>query len=131
MKYAAMLFSATMLLTGCANTTTGLSIDSSNQNVVLGNSVLAQNLEFGNAKSSMVNGRLLAQVMVTNKRDKSQNLQYRFNWYDAQGLEVDSGRSPWRQFVVYGGQSVILQGAALNPDAKNFRVSLRNISDNN
>ncbi|AMG31704.1 DUF1425 domain-containing protein [Grimontia hollisae] len=131
MKYAAMLFSATMLLTGCANTTTGLSIDSSNQNVVLGNSVLAQNLEFGNAKSSMVNGRLLAQVMVTNKSDKSQNLQYRFNWYDAQGLEVDSGRSPWRQFVVYGGQSVTLQGAALNPDAKNFRVSLRNISDNN
>ncbi|CZF78466.1 hypothetical protein GCE9029_00850 [Grimontia celer] len=127
MKYAAVLLSASMLLAGCANNTAGISIDSSNQNVVLGNSVLAKNLEFGNAKTSVVNERLLAQVMVTNKSDESQNLQYRFNWYDAQGLEVDSGKSPWRQFIVYGGESVTLQGVALNPNAKNFRVSLRNI----
>ncbi|MBV7297073.1 YcfL family protein [Enterovibrio paralichthyis] len=127
MKYAMILLSGVLLLSGCANQSAGISIDSSNQNVVLGSSVLGKKLEFGNAKTSTVNDRLLAQVDVTNKSGETQNLQYRFNWYDAQGLEVDSGKSPWRQFIVYGGETVTLQGVALNPDAKNFRISLRNI----
>ncbi|MCC4798875.1 hypothetical protein BCT30_16480 [Enterovibrio norvegicus] len=127
MRISVILFSAAMVLSGCAQNTSGISIDSSNQNVVLGNEVLGKFLEFGNAKTSEVNERLLAQVMVTNKSSESQNLQYRFNWYDEQGLEVDSGKSPWRQFIVYGNDTVTLQGVALNPNAKNFRVSLRNV----
>ena len=127
MRISVILFSAVMVLSGCAQNTSGISIDSSNQNVVLGNEVLGKSLEFGNAKTSEVNERLLAQVMVTNKSSESQNLQYRFNWYDEQGLEVDSGKSPWRQFIVYGHDTVTLQGVALNPKAKNFRVSLRNV----
>ncbi len=127
MRISVILFSAAIVLSGCAQNTSGISIDSSNQNVVLGNEVLGKSLEFGNAKTSEVNERLLAQVMVTNKSSESQNLQYRFNWYDEQGLEVDSGKSPWRQFIVYGNDSVTLQGVALNPNAKNFRVSLRNV----
>ncbi|MBE1274236.1 MULTISPECIES: YcfL family protein [Enterovibrio] len=127
MRISVILFSAAMVLSGCAQNTSGISIDSSNQNVVLGNEVLGKSLEFGNAKTSEVNERLLAQVMVTNKSSESQNLQYRFNWYDEQGLEVDSGKSPWRQFIVYGNDTVTLQGVALNPNAKNFRVSLRNV----
>ncbi|MGF1867199.1 YcfL family protein [Enterovibrio norvegicus] len=127
MRISVILFSAAMVLSGCAQNTSGISIDSSNQNVVLGNEVLGKSLEFGNAKTSEVNERLLAQVMVTNKSSESQNLQYRFNWYDEQGLEVDSGKSPWRQFIVYGNDTVTLQGMALNPNAKNFRVSLRNV----
>ncbi|WP_283130585.1 YcfL family protein [Enterovibrio norvegicus] len=127
MRISVILFSAAMVLSGCAQNTSGISIDSSNQNVVLGNEVLGKSLEFGNAKTSEVNERLFAQVMVTNKSSESQNLQYRFNWYDEQGLEVDSGKSPWRQFIVYGNDTVTLQGVALNPNAKNFRVSLRNV----
>lgn len=127
MKYAALALAAALLLTGCANQTAGISIDSSNQNVVLGNSVLGQTLEFGNARTSTVNDRLLAQVSVTNQSSEEQNLQYRFNWYDAQGLEVDSGKSPWRHITVYGKETVTLQGVALNPDAENFRISLRTV----
>ncbi|PKF51054.1 YcfL family protein [Enterovibrio nigricans] len=128
MRYAVVLLSAVLFVAGCAtNSSTGISIDSRNQNVVLGNSMLGKALEFGNAQTSIVNDRLLAQVKVTNKSSDVQNLQYRFNWYDAQGLEVDNGNSPWKPFIVYGGDSVTLQGVALNSNATNFRVSLRNV----
>ncbi|MDD1782869.1 YcfL family protein [Enterovibrio sp. ZSDZ35] len=128
MRYAVALVSAVLLLAGCAtNSETGISIDSRNQNVVLSNTMLGQALEFGNAQTSVINDRLLAQVKVTNKSSDVQNLQYRFNWYDAQGLEVDNGNSPWKPFIVYAGDSVTLQGVALNSNATNFRVSLRNI----
>ncbi|KXF81950.1 YcfL family protein [Enterovibrio coralii] len=128
MRYAVALLSAVLLVAGCAtNSSTGISIDSSNQNVVLGNSTLGEALEFGNAQTSIVNERLLAQVKVTNTSSEVQNLQYRFNWYDAQGLEVDNGNSPWKPFIVYAGDSVTLQGVALSSNATNFRVSLRNV----
>ncbi|WP_235869557.1 DUF1425 domain-containing protein [Veronia nyctiphanis] len=94
MRYLAAALSAALLM-GCATTDgRGISIDSSNQNVVLANSSLGQDLEFGNARTNMVNDRLNAQVKVTNKTGSDQAIQYKFDWYDAQGLEVDSGKSP-------------------------------------
>lgn len=126
MRYVVILFCA-LFLGACAKETTGISIDSSTQNVVLTNADMGKALVFGNARTSIVNERLLAQVRVTNKDTDTKNLQYRFNWYNEQGLEVDNGRSPWRQFVINGGDSVTLQGVALDPNATDFRVSIREI----
>ncbi|MFD2179704.1 YcfL family protein [Veronia pacifica] len=127
MRYLAAALSAAILI-GCSSTDNrGISIDSSNQHVVLANSSLGKDLEFGNAQANLLNERLNAQVRITNKTGQDQAIQYKFDWYDAQGLEVDSGKSPWRQLIIYAGDSKVISGMALHPAARDFRVSVRHL----
>ena len=115
------------MMAGCAKNTAGISIDSSSQNVVLSDAKLAEKLDLGNAKTKKVNDRLLAEVKLTNKTTDTQNLQYRFYWYDDLGLELNVDESPWQLLVLYGGESKSVQGVAVSPSAENFRVSIRNM----
>lgn len=126
MRFTVTLFLAVIFLVGCINySTTGISIDNSNQNVVLGNDVLKETLTFGDANTHIQGNRVVAQVIVTNRIRDDQKIEYRFNWYDLQGLEVDNAKSPWRQCIIYSGASIRLEEKALSSNAIKFRVSLR------
>ena len=114
-----------LLMVGCAEQSAGISIDSSNQNVVLSDSLLSEELKLGNAKSIQENGRLIANVLVTNTTNNTQRLQYRYYWYDEQGLELNSDQAPWQQFILYGGEEKVLRGVAVDKGAENFRVFIR------
>ena len=119
----ALLF--TLMLSACSTTTSGISIESSNQSVVIGNSLLASQLDIEKAIVSRVNGLLKAGVPVTSKVHSDLKLQYRFYWYDAQGLEVGGSDSPWRQFVLHGKDSMMLQAVARKPQAAQYRIYIR------
>ncbi|GAB3515804.1 YcfL family protein [Photobacterium alginatilyticum] len=124
MKYISVLVFA-LALSACSSTTSGISIESSNQNVVIGNSSLAGQIEIEKAIVAETNGLMKAGVPVTSKVDSDMKLQYRFYWYDAQGLEVYGSDSPWRQFVLHGRDSVTLQAVARKPEAKQYRIYIR------
>ena len=123
-KYLSALLLATAL-SACSSATSGISIESSNQNVVIGNSMLANRLEIQKAMITEVNGLMKAGVPVTSKTSSDMRLQYRFYWYDAQGLEVSGTNSPWRHFVLHGKDSVTLQAVANNPKATQYRINIR------
>ncbi|PSW21130.1 DUF1425 domain-containing protein [Photobacterium sanctipauli] len=112
-------------LAACSTTTSGISIESSNQNVVIGNNDLANRVTIERAHVSNANGLLKAAVPVTSKIDSDLKLQYRFYWYDAQGLEVAGSDSPWRQFVLHGKDTMTLQAVARKPEATQYRVYIR------
>lgn len=127
MRSIATLFLAVILVGCTTHSVTGISIDNSNQNVVLGNEFLKETLSFGNASIHHNNNRAVARVKVTNRIEKHQVLEYRFNWYDLQGLEVDNGKSPWHQLILYPDTSITLEEMALSSNAIKFRVSLRSV----
>lgn len=112
-------------LTACSTTTSGISIESSNQSVVIGNTNLANRLSIEKAQVTNVNGLLKAAVPVSSKIDSDLKLQYRFYWYDAQGLEVSGSDSPWRQFVIHGKDTMTLQAVARKPEATQYRIYIR------
>lgn len=124
MKYLSVLLFV-LVLSACSSATSGISIESSNQNVVIGNTSLAHRIAIEKALISDVNGLMKAGVPVTSKTDSDMKLQYRFYWYDAQGLEVDGSDSPWRQFVLHGKDSMTLQAVARKPEAKQYRIYIR------
>ncbi len=127
MKYFSVLMFA-LLLSACSSSTSGISIESSNQNVVIGNTSLANQIEIEKAIIANADGLMKAGVPVTSKTDSDMKLQYRFYWYDAQGLEVYGSDSPWRQFVLHGRDSVTLQAVARKPEAKQYRIYIREAS---
>lgn len=128
MKYMSVLLFA-LALAGCTSATSGISIESSNQNVVIGNVSLARLVDIEKAMTGEVNGLMKAAVPISSKAHSDLKLQYRFYWYDAQGLEVSGSDSPWRQFVLHGQDTVTLQGIARRPEAKQYRIYIREADD--
>lgn len=125
MKYV-MAICLALMMTACARTTTsGISIDSSNQSVVIANPQLASKVGIEKADVTRQNGLLQAGVPVVSKVDGDIKLQYRFYWYDAKGLEVGGSDGPWRQFVLHGKDTMTIKAMAKKPEAANYRIYIR------
>lgn len=125
MKYFAVILFTVMLAACADNTTSGISIDSSNQYVVIANPSLANQIGIEKAIVSRQNGLLQAGVPVNSKSDTDIKLQYRFYWYDAKGLEVSGSESPWRQFVLHGKDTMTIKAMAKSADVTNYRIYIR------
>jgi len=70
-------------------------------------------------------GFLQAQVEVLNTSKRDYAVQYRYLWFDANDMEIYPGKRPWQQAVLHGGESIRLQGISPYPEAKAFRVQIR------
>ncbi len=126
--FTALLLSIALM--GCSSSNTaGISVESKNQQVLFGDNVLGARLVINNAGSSDTNGILKGVVSMTSTYTGDQHLQYRFYWYDKQGLEVNGSDTPWRQFIVRGLDSMSIQGVAIDPNATQFRVQIRSADD--
>lgn len=125
MKKWLVVFLGMVALVGCSNNTAGLRIDSASQQVLYGDSVLDDRLTIDNIDTKDMNGNTRGLVKITSKYEDNQNLQYRFYWYDEQGLEVNAKQGAWRQFTLRGYESISLSEVSVNPNAKEFRIQIR------
>ncbi|MGO2497843.1 MAG: YcfL family protein [Vibrio litoralis] len=113
-------------LAGCSSSNTaGLRIDSASQQVLYSDSALDEDLTIDNIDTQENNGNTRGLVKITNNSQDTQNLQYRFYWYDDQGLEVNAKQGAWRQFILRGYESMTLSEVSVNPNATDFRIQIR------
>ncbi len=70
-------------------------------------------------------GVLRVGVEVQNRRTKSFRFNYRFDWFDAQGLPVTTPASTMVSQQIEGGQVLVLSSTAPHPSVKDFRLSLQ------
>lgn len=113
-------------LAGCSSSNTaGLRIDSASQQVLYSDSALDDDLTIDNIDTQDNNGNTRGLVKITNNAQDTQNLQYRFYWYDDQGLEVNAKQGAWRQFILRGYESMTLNEVSVNPNATDFRIQIR------
>lgn len=124
------LFSLVVLvLVGCSNTqTAGLTVESEYQRILYGDKVLASELEVKDISTAEVNDHTRGVVRVKNKTTSDQHIQYRFYWYDQQGLDVNARPGPWRQAIIRGMDETSLSEVAVAPNAVNFRVQIRELN---
>jgi len=71
------------------------------------------------------NGIKVAQVSIMNKTSSSLNLQYRFSWLDANGIEIAPGTGVWltKQFFSYETKN--LSGVARSSRAQQVIVYVK------
>ncbi|MFH0256965.1 YcfL family protein [Vibrio rumoiensis] len=113
-------------LAGCSSSNTaGLRIDSASQQVLYSDSALDDDLSINSIDTQENNGNTRGLVKITNNSQDTQTLQYRFYWYDDQGLEVNAKQGAWRQFVLRGYESITLSEVSVNPNATDFRIQIR------
>lgn len=51
-------------------------------------------------------------------------LKYKFDWFDAQGMRIDTAISTWQEIVVRPGEDFVIPGVAPRPACADFKVSL-------
>jgi uncharacterized protein YcfL len=71
------------------------------------------------------NGILQATVTIANMKNASCQIEYRYRWTDANGIEVGSGTSLWRAMSVGGRESKLLTGIAPSRQAADFVLDVR------
>ncbi len=65
------------------------------------------------------------QVRLQNNLRRDRTVQYRFEWYDAEDMFVDSPTSVWRVRTLKGGETIALSDVAPNPRAVDFVLKLQ------
>jgi uncharacterized protein YcfL len=125
------LISAAMalMLLGCADNTAGLRIDGASQTVLFGDNVLAGRLKIEDISTTQIDGRARGVVRLLSQYKGDQYVQYRFYWYDDQGLEVNTKQGPWRQAVIRGTGEISISEVSINPNGTQFRVQIRQLDN--
>jgi uncharacterized protein YcfL len=130
---ALLTCSMTAMLSGCATTSgyeaSGKVVASEGQtsldkSIVVNNRGLASDIELVDMKSAFVGNLLKVQVSLKSKNRDSVPIQYRFDWLDAQGFEINANQA-WKPFMLYGKETKSIQGVAPDQRAKEFKLKIR------
>lgn len=68
---------------------------------------------------------IVAQVILKNKRKRSYNGEYLFEWLDKDGFKIDSPVEHWAPVVIHGEEEKYLQTTAPSPQAVTFKLHFR------
>ena len=127
-----IMFPFMMMLTGCATGISGKSAVVKGPNgytqdnrVIIDNANLGWCIKIAELKSSFVGDLMNTNVTLVSQEDSTLNLQYKFLWYNAQGVEISSESSPWLPLIIYGRETKQVHSVAPNPSAREFKIELR------
>ena len=95
------------------------------KNVLFNNSGLKGDIQIVEVKSAMAGDIMRAQATLRSKDKDTLPFQYRFEWYDGGGLEINSGAGSWKPLILYGRESKTIQAVAPDPRAKEFKLKIR------
>ena len=135
LKLAVLLIVGMALLAGCSATSgaegrakVGWTDDGApmlNTKVVYNSSSLSRKVAIEEMTSSKAGDMLLAQVTMRSKAGETINLQYKFEWFDLNGLALNAASATWNPLVIYGKESKTIQGLAPDPRGRDYKLLLR------
>lgn len=76
-------------------------------------------------RSRFINDLLQVNLEIENGISNPYNLEYKFAWYDSDGMEVEAARPIWIPIYLQGKETKSIQGLAPNPSAKSFKIKIR------
>lgn len=115
----ALVCIATLL--GCSSPK-GIAVNKQ-QTVVMDSSVLTAGILASQPAISTSSGNNVARSVITNSQSKPIKINYRFYWYDAQGLDVLPLEAP-RFIVITPNDDVDIQSVNNNFNARSARLYL-------
>jgi uncharacterized protein YcfL len=90
------------------------------------NEYLAKKVQIDSVDSEDLPGGLMkAQVTVRNVKRADLKMAYRFQWFNASGMEVSTSAQPWLEKILIGGEVVYLSSVSPNPTCKDFKILMK------
>ena len=111
--------------TGISGSLSGQSGSKGDSRIKIDNPFLYSNIKFVELRSTLAGDLLVAHVSMLSTHNSTLALQYKFRWYDVDGLEVAPDAAPWQPLILYGGESKGLQAVAPNASVKGFKIEIR------
>jgi len=74
-----------------------------------------------------VSGFLEANVVARNRAGNDIFIQYKFEWFDKDGMAIQPGGRPWEQTTIHGGEAVTLSATAPEKSGVRYIVRIRRI----
>jgi len=68
-----------------------------------------------------------AVVTLKSNRDRSLRIQYRFSWYDQNGMEIDGSGKTYRDLILRGHDAVPVTSVAPSPYATEFKIRIQKV----
>jgi uncharacterized protein YcfL len=99
-------------------------------NVLFNNSGLKGDIRIVDVRSTMVGDVMKVQAILQSKDKDTLPFQYRFDWYDAGGYEINSGAGAWKPLILYGRETKTVQSVAPDKRAKEFKLKIREPDQN-
>ncbi|MCJ2377962.1 YcfL family protein [Vibrio sp. ZSDZ34] len=118
------------VITGCAQPkTSGIKVEGQTQTVLFGDERMGKEISIEDISTIDTNGHARAIVKLANTTSTDKTLQYRFYWYDKQGLEVNTKQAPWKRLILRGDETISISEVSVNPNGKDFRLQMRAAND--
>lgn len=93
---------------------------------VITDTSLAATVKVVSVNQSVVSGDLLKiQVMVTNTRSSARSFNYKFEWYDQDGMLVQTPTSVWKSMRIQPKETNAISAVGPNPRAVDFVLKLQ------
>ena len=135
LKLAALLIVGIVAISGCSATSgaegrakVGWTDDGApllNSKVVYNSSSLSRKVAIEEMTSSKAGDMLLAQVTMRSKAGETLSFQYKFEWFDLNGLALNAASATWKPLIIYGKESKTIQGLAPDPRGRDYKLLLR------
>jgi uncharacterized protein YcfL len=119
-----VFFAAALSLSGCANTTAGVGASSSGQTRIDSNSV-NRDVTIDQVMSRRLGDLLQGTAVLVSQGAHDVQLQYKFTWFDLDGISVDDEGNSWKSLTLHGHENKHIQALAPNAMASSFEIYVR------
>lgn len=93
---------------------------------IITDSTLGSALKIGAVNQTTVSGNLLkVQVAVENAKSSPRTFNYRFEWIDADGMQVSTPSNGWKSIRLQGREASTISAVAVSPKAVDFTLKLQ------
>ncbi|MBE6364530.1 MAG: DUF1425 domain-containing protein [Lentisphaerae bacterium] len=129
---------AAILFCGCQNTVNTVKRNGGEDSRFITDGFLRDRLELRNIRTARTpEGFLQAQLEVANTRtgwfsqlwsgitgENPYKVRYKFTWFDANGIVIDTVLSDWQDATIIPGEILYLTSVAPSKECANFQVSI-------
>jgi uncharacterized protein YcfL len=88
------------------------------------NALLAASLEMSHLVQNRVNGMLVVQFDLVNKRSFPQSFQWSVDWFDTAGMSIAYGPQHWTPERLAGSAAKTIKVVAPTPEAASWRLQV-------